>query len=225
VADEQAAAGRERVDQRRHQAGRLLLVHDLVQDAAQHQADRLVPVEQLAGGGEDAFGVTQVALDRERPLVVGQQRRRVRHHHRVVVQVNDAHVRVVALGDLMDVLRGGQARADIEQLGHPRVADQVADRPGENIALHPHACLRGGHAGQDPLGQRPVDREIVTAAEQVVVNARTIRTGRVDLGRLGHVRTLKPGTRSSEHNREQSSQLRYTGVTEPARHRGCGGGT
>jgi hypothetical protein len=122
-----------------------------VQDAAQHQADRLVPVEQVAGGGEDAFWVTEVAHDRERPLVVGQQRRGVGYHHRVVVQVDDADVRVEALGDLVHVLRGGQAGADVEHLGQTLTADHVPDDAGEHAALRPHAALDRGQQGDHPV--------------------------------------------------------------------------
>jgi hypothetical protein len=151
VIDEHAAAGRECLDQFRRQCGRLLLIEEKVQDAAQHQADRLVPVEQAAGDGEDAFRVTEVAHDGERPLVVGQQRRRVRDHYRVVVQVDDADIRIEALGDLVHILRGGQAGTDVEQLGQTLIADHVPDDAGEHAALRPHAALDRGQQGDHPV--------------------------------------------------------------------------
>ena len=190
--DEHAAAGRECLDQFRRQRGRLLLVKEKVQDAAQHQADRLVPVEQVAGGGEDACWVAEVATDSERPLVVGQQRRGVGDHHRVVVQVDDADVRVETLGDLVHVLRGGQARADVEQLDQALIANHVPDDAGEHAALRPHAALDRGQHSDHPVRQRPVDREIITPAKQVVVHTRVVGVRGVDLGRLSHERTLRP---------------------------------
>jgi hypothetical protein len=122
-----------------------------VQDAAQHQADRLVPVEQVAGGGEDAFWVTEVAHDGERPPVVGQQRGGMGDHHRVVVQVDDSDGRVEALSDLVHVLRGRQARADVEHLGQALIADHVPDDAGEHAALRPHAALDCGQQGNHPV--------------------------------------------------------------------------
>jgi hypothetical protein len=46
----------------------------------------------------------------------------VREHDRVVVDVDDAGVGGDALGDLVGVLGGGQARADVEVLARPRKA-------------------------------------------------------------------------------------------------------
>jgi hypothetical protein len=190
MVDEDAATGRERVGQHRHQVGRLVLVGDLVQDAAQDQADRLVPVEQFAGGAQHAFGVAQVALDGEGAPVVGQQGGRVRDHHRIVVQVDDAYVLIETLGNLMDVLRGGQAGANVEQLADTLVANHVADGAGENLALQSRANSGRGHRDHHPVGQRPVNRVIIPPAKQVVVHAGTVGAGGVDLGRLGHERTL-----------------------------------
>jgi hypothetical protein len=180
-----------------------------VQDAAEHQPDRLVPVEQFAGRVQDAFGVAQVALDGKGPLVVGQQGGGVRDHHRVVVQVDDADVRVDALGKLMDVLHGGQAGADVQELDHVLVPDEVADDPGENLPLQLRADPGRGHRHDHLFGQRPVDREVVSPAEEVVVNARAIGARGVDLGGLGHEKNSRRCLRS----REQASQMRYAAVT------------
>jgi hypothetical protein len=56
------------------------------------------------------------------------------------------------------VLRGGQARADVEQLPDPGLPDQVANDPAEQVTLGPHADLNRGQRGDQlivseaPLG-------------------------------------------------------------------------
>ena len=169
-----------------------------MQDAAHHQADRPVPVEQFAGGAEHAFRIAEVAPDGERPPVVGQQRGGVRDHHRVVVQVDDAGILVEALGDLVHVLHGGQAGADVEQLGNALVADHVTDDASEHVALRPYAAFGHGQQGDHPVRQRTVGRKVVPPTKQVIVNARVVRAGGVDLGRLGHEKTLRPIGGTSE---------------------------
>ena len=175
--DEHVAAGRERVDQRLNELGGAFGVEDVVDDAAQQQSDRLVPVQLRADHRvtDDARGVEQVAAHDERAVVVGEQRPGVRQHHGVVVQVYDAGLRVDSLGDLVDVVRGRQARADIKQLRDAGLADQVAHHPAEHGALRLHADLDLRERGDDLVAERAIGREIVFAAEQVVVHPRHVR--------------------------------------------------
>jgi hypothetical protein len=144
----------------------MFLVQDVVQDAAEQQPDRLIPVQVLAyrGIGEDSRGIAQVALDGEGHLVVGEQGLGVGQHHRVVVEVDHPGGRVDPVGDLVHVLRDRQARTDVEQLPDARLADQEADHPAEQVALGAHAHLDRGQLGDDPLGDGPVGGEIVLAA-------------------------------------------------------------
>jgi hypothetical protein len=181
VVDEHVAAGRERVDQCPDELGGAFGVEDVVDDAAQQQPDRLVPVQLRADCGiaDDARGVEQVTAHDERAVVVGEQRAGVRQHHGVVVQVHDAGRRVDPLGDLVDVVRGGQARADIKQLRDADLADQVAHHPAEHGALRLHAGLNLRERGDDLVAERAVGGEIVLTAEQIVVDPRHVRTGRV----------------------------------------------
>ena len=86
-------------------------------------------------------------------------------HEGVVVHVDDPGVRSDLLGDLVGVVRGGQARADVEELCDPGVGGQVADRAGEEPALHPGDMGDAGEHGQDQVTGGSVGREIVLAAE------------------------------------------------------------
>ena len=63
---------------------------------------------------------------------------------RVVVDVHDAGGRVEALGYLVDVFGGRQARADVDELPDARLFDQVPDHPAEDRALGPDPELDGG---------------------------------------------------------------------------------
>jgi hypothetical protein len=130
--------------------------------------------------GEEAGRVSHVPIDGEGHLVVGEQGPGVAQDHRVVIEVDHAGGRVDAVGDLVHVLRGGQARGDVEQLPEAGLADQVADHAAEQVALGAHAHLDGGQLGDDLIGDGPVGGEVVLAAEQVVVHPGDVRARGVE---------------------------------------------
>lgn len=72
----------------------------------------------------------------------------------------------------MGVVRRGQPGPDIQELPDTRLCDQEVHRPGQERPLRPdrehHIRVRGG----DLLGDRPVSREVVLAAQPEVVNPR-----------------------------------------------------
>jgi hypothetical protein len=100
----------------------------------------------------------------------------VREHERVVVHVDDAGLRRGALGDLVGVVGGGQARADVEELPYPRVGGQVPDGARQEQP----GGLGDVHDGREHLAElvtgRPVDLVVVLAAQPAVP----------DPGRMGH---------------------------------------
>ena len=106
-------------------------------------------------------------------------------HDRVVVHVDHARIRGVPQGHLVDVLLGGQAGADVEELpdallGHVlHGADQEAP-----VRLGP--LFEVGGEPQQVLRRLTVGGEVVLAAEQVVVDAGRAGHGRVDLRRVLH---------------------------------------
>lgn len=79
---------------------------------------------------------------------------------RVVVDVGDAGAWVRGAGDLVDVAAGGQAGADVEELGYAGLAGEVADSAGQERSVVP----RGPRLAGDRGGQRdscfPVDRVV-----------------------------------------------------------------
>ena len=80
-------------------------------------ADRLAEVERPAGPGDDRRGVAGVGVEEaDAALGRAQQGARVRQHHGVVVDVDDAAGRVDRLGDLVRVAGRGHAGADVEEL-------------------------------------------------------------------------------------------------------------
>lgn len=81
-----------------------------MEDRVEQHGDRLRKVDQAPGFGvrEDRFGVAQVGLDDGGALVLLQQGRAVHEDHRVVVDVDHTRGRVDPLGDLVDIVPGGQ---------------------------------------------------------------------------------------------------------------------
>jgi hypothetical protein len=75
------------------------------------------------------------------------------------------------------VIRGGQARADAQQLPEPDLADQAADHPAEDVTLGPHPKLERGDRREHPVTDRPVGLEVVLPAEHVVVDPGDVRPG------------------------------------------------
>src|SRR5205085_5050176 len=87
----------------------------------------------------------------------------------VVVGVDDAGVRGDALGDVVQIRRGGDAGADVEELAHARL-HQAAGGAVHEFAVDPGGDERGGEDGQHTGGGHPVGQEVGLAAEEVVVD-------------------------------------------------------
>jgi hypothetical protein len=102
-------------------------------------------------------------------------------HEWVVVDVDDAGLRGDRLSDLMRVVGGRQAAADVEELADPRLAGQVSDHAGEESP--------GGTSDLDDLrvylpnliSYLAIDGEVVLAAQPVVPDSRPVRDRGVDL--------------------------------------------
>ena len=183
-------------------------------------ADRLGEVERPAGPGDDRGGVAGVGVE-EADAAFGraQQGARVRQHHRVVVDVDDAAGRVDRLGDLVRVAGRGHAGADVEELPYPGLGGQVGHRPAqERAGGRPELRHRRGD-GDQQLGGPAVGLEVIAAAHQVVPDPRDVRRGGVDLDRphgpgrqaqplLGRHRRPTPSPLPRERAQERSHELR-----------------
>src|SRR5690606_14578101 len=118
---------------------RLVLVLQEVEDGHEQQAHRLGQVQGAGhlGGTQQRVAVAQVRLQ----VGGGALRRAVEqgacvgHDDRVVVDVDHAHGRVDRLGDLVGVVRGGDAGADVEELPHTGLGGQVGHRPAQEAAV------------------------------------------------------------------------------------------
>ena len=113
-------------------------------------------------------------------------------HHRVDVRVDNARAGRGPVGDLMGVSHVRQAGTEVKELADT-LADHVVDHPLQQVA-----ALDGGvGAGRDAqsrdhrvgrVGGRPVDGEVVLAAELVVPDA-----GRVGIADTDRVIGFRPG--------------------------------
>jgi cytochrome P450 len=185
VADDQVAAGCERVAEFGDDAPRLFVVGDEVQHRDQQHGDGLGEVHQQLGFGvaDDLGRLPQVTLDDGGVGVVGQHEPAVGDDDIVVVDVDDARAGGRALGDLVDVVLRGDAGADVEELADAGRSRQVPHRAAEEGP-------GGAHGGADiriqcdhRAGQVPVGLEVMVAADPVVIHAGDIRLGGVDLWR------------------------------------------
>ena len=78
-------------------------------------------------------------------------------------------------------LRSGVSGADVKELPHSGLADQVTDHTAKHGALRLDAGLDLGQAGDDLVADRAVGGEVVFPAEQVVVDPGRVRPRRVEV--------------------------------------------
>src|SRR6266571_1717196 len=140
---------------------------------------RVVGVGDLAGVAQVGVDVVAGALGR-----AGEQGAGVHQHERIVVDVDDARFRGDRLGDLVGVVGGRQAGADVQELADPRLAGQVPDRAAQERPVS------AGEAGDvrehrhDLVTDHAVGRVMVLAAQPVIPDPGRVRHGYVELRRV-----------------------------------------
>ena len=98
----------------------------------------------------------------------------------IVIDVDNARVRRRRKHDLVRIVSGRDAGADVEKLPDPGLGGQESGRPGEERPVGPHRLDDSRVGGDNGVAGRPVSGEIVLAAEPVVMHARTMRDARID---------------------------------------------
>jgi hypothetical protein len=143
VRQHQVACGRQGAHQLGHDAVRVVIVGDQVQDDQQHQRHRRAEVQGPRRGPHDGRGVPQVRLHVVARTLRGaaQQGPGVQQHDGVVVGVHDPRVRGGLLRHLMGVAGHRQPGADIEELPDAALAGQVPHDPGQESPVRP-SCGR-----------------------------------------------------------------------------------
>ena len=109
-----------------------------------------------------------------------EQRARVGEHHGVVVDVHDPGVGDDRLGDLVDVLRGRQPGADVEELADAVVLGERGHRAAHEVAVVPDVEVAARVGGQRGGRRVPVHGVVVLATEEDVVDPCRVRLGGVD---------------------------------------------
>jgi hypothetical protein len=174
VRSDEVAAGRQRVDQGLDDLRGVLVVHDEMQHGHEHERDRLAEVQDVRCRlvREDRLGVAQVRVDVRSAAFrrTGEQCPRVRKDQRIVIRVDDPGLRGHRLRDLMDIVRGGQARADVEKLPDPGLTGQESHRARHERAILPRERASRRHAGQDFLRGLAVRGEVVFSVEVIIVH-------------------------------------------------------
>ena len=144
----QVAAAAHGLHQPADDAVRIVLIADVMQNAQEQDCRRLAEVQRLGSLAEDLLRVAQVPVQVGDSTLWtgGQQRLRVQQHDRVVVHVHDPGFRGSRLRDLMNVLPGGKARADVEKLPDPRLGGKKSHDPPQECPLR--QGLMGGELPQ-----------------------------------------------------------------------------
>jgi hypothetical protein len=173
--DRQVAARRQGGTEPGHGLGRAGLVRQDVQHGQGEHGDRLAEVDQPANlrRFDDLVRTAQIRAD-GRGLAARQQRVSVADHHRVAVHVHHARFRSDKLRDLVHVLVGGQPRAEVKEL-RDAFAGQELHGPLEEVTVLPREPRELRDRGRQALGGFPVRREVVLAAEPVVVHPGNVR--------------------------------------------------
>jgi hypothetical protein len=142
-----------------------------VQDAEQQDGDRLGEIERVGRLAQDRLGLAQVGVEvGERPLGrAAQQQVGVGQHDWVVVDVDRPGVGREPLGHGVDVVVGGDAGADVEELPDANLAGEIPHRPLEEPPVRLHVPSRRLHAPGERrrgvLGELAVDREVGRPAQ------------------------------------------------------------
>ena len=194
VGQQEIAAGHDRVQQGPDDRSGLVVVQHEVQDAQHDERDRLAEVERGLRGPHDGGGLVRVGVDvaGDRRRGAGQERAGVGQDDRVVVDIHHPRVRPDGRGDLMGVLRGGQARADVQELPHPGTGHET-DRAAEERPVGPGHLHDARMHRAHMLSGRLVDPEVVLAAQPVVPHPRVVSDARVDVGNRRHAPSLGMG--------------------------------
>ncbi len=100
---------------------------------------------------------------------------------RVIVDIGDPHIGCDLLGHLVHIPSGRDSGADVDDLPHPGLADQEPHGPLQERAVLPRDAPHFRHGAQHLRRGLAVDEIVVLAAQIVVVHARRMRPGRVDL--------------------------------------------
>ncbi len=189
---DQVAARRQAVEQRAHDRAGLFVVRDVPEHADHQQRDRLGEVQRLGRLGDDRLGVVHVGVDVAGGALgrAGEQRAGVGEHQRVVVDVDDAGFRGQPLGDLVGVVGGRQARADVEELAYALLLDQVPHGAREELAAGARLVQLLGVVREELVARLAVGLEVVLAAQPVVPDPGGMRHGGVERVRACHERTV-----------------------------------
>jgi len=203
---------------------RVLVVVQVVQDRVEYQPDGTGEVEETGHplAGQDRLWIAEIGRDDDRPRVVLEQRPRVHEHERVVVHVHHPGGGIEVLGDLMGVLRRGQAGTEVEELVDA-LARHVPDGAAKRLAVHHRAPAAIGERRYRLLGDRTVPGEVIFPAQDRVVDPRGARLVDVNLRRPAGGTAERPRRALAAHgtNSPVSGQLKRLARISPILDRRC----
>jgi hypothetical protein len=126
-----------------------------------------------------------------RTRVFRQQRPAVRQHLRVIIHVTHGGKRVYPLCDLVHVVRGGQARAEVKELVDAELPRHIAHGTNQAGTIIKRDLHRTGEFLGENRCDHPVGGKVVFPAEQVIIGPRDARHFRIKC--LRHTAMSSPG--------------------------------
>jgi len=99
----------------------------------------------------------------------------MRHHQRIVVDIQHPRVRINELRNLMRVVRRGQPSPDVNELPHPMASRQVPYRPPKELPVSHSSLDDLGPLFYDPSRDLTVRLKVILSVQPDVVDPRRMR--------------------------------------------------
>ncbi len=119
---------------------------------------------------DDGVRITEIAADRVRVRIAAQQAAALLHRDRVDVDIHHPRRGLNLLRHLVHIAQSRDPRADVQELGDVLLLDQPSHRPPQVGTIRPGHQVRVRELLLDLMPERPVDGEVVHAAQRIVVH-------------------------------------------------------
>ena len=103
----------------------------------------------------------------------------MRHHERVVVDVEHPRIRVDELGNLVRIVRRRQSGPDVDELPHPVAPRQVPHRPPKELPVSHSPVNDLRPLAYHPIRDLAVRLEVILPVQPDVVDPRRMRSMRI----------------------------------------------
>src|ERR1035437_246498 len=176
VRDHQVAPRRQHVAAKSHSGVRIVRIRYEVQDSHQQERHGPVEIDQVTNGGiiKNDARISKICFNYRRPRDIRQNCATVRYSDRIIVDIHHVRLRVLVLSYLVHISRGGNPRADVDELSYS-LADQVPHSPAHEIPIRLHHERKLRPKTNSLLRHPPVHLEIMRTTQVVVIHSGSAR--------------------------------------------------